>query len=422
MWEKWSTTRVFVAGFRAGRAGSDDTRGETTTIFPFLICQDLARPTSSTEIYRFTFFIIARGVHQSNSSNQLKTDHHHRTHSHRTDNMKAVIVREHGTAETALSIESDWPKPTAKPGQILIQNTYSGLNFIDTYYRNGLYKQELPFCAGQEGGGVIVEIPPETTDSTDLKVGDVVVYMTFGSYAEYTAVPVEKAIKVPVGMDLQVAVACMVQGLTAHYLTTDATCGLIKPQEWCLIYSSGSGTCQWAAQMARLQGYKVIGTTSKTKETQARAVCNELIVLDTAAGKTHADYASVNIVDRVQQITQNQGVKLILDGVGKSTIDVSIACLSRRGMFVSFGNASGAVPPFSLLRLTPKSAFCTRPKLGDYVATREELQKRCDDVFGWVRDGKLNVTVDKVFPLEEAAEGHLYLESGQSKGKILYKI
>jgi NADPH2:quinone reductase len=121
-------------------------------------------------------------------------------------------------------------------------------------------------------------------------------------------------------------------------------------------------------------------------------------------------------------ITSNQGVKLILDGVGKSTVDISIKCLARRGIFVSFGNASGPVPPFSLLSLTPKSAFCTRPKLGDYVTTPEELYKRCNDVFGWLKQGKLQVTVDKVFGIDHVAEGHEYLESGQSRGKVLYKI
>ena len=333
--------------------------------------------------------------------------------------MKAVIVHEHGAAE-ALKVETDWPKPTLQAGQVLIQNHYSGLNFIDTYYRKGLYKQDLPFCAGQEGGGVVSEIHPAT--ETDLKVGDVVVYNSLGSYAEYTAVSADRVVLVPAGVDLPQAIACVVQGMTAHYLVTDATGGCIQKNEWCLIFSAGSGTCQWAAQMARLRGYKVIGTTSKPKQEAAKKVCDEVIVLETAPGKSYADYTSVDIAQRVQEITNGQGVKLVIDGVGKSTVDISIACLARRGMFISFGNASGAVPPFSLLKLTPKSAFCTRPKLADYVATKEELQKRCTDVFGWLKEGKIQIRVDQIFSLDQAAEGHLYLESGQSKGKILYRI
>ena len=338
--------------------------------------------------------------------------------------MRAVVVREHGDAKAALRVEANVPKPTLKPGQVLIQNTFAGLNFIDTYYRNGLYKQDLPFVSGQEGGGVICEVHPDTPPSSDLSIGDIVVYMAFGSYAEYTAVPADKVVKVPAGIALETAVACMTQGLTAHYLVTDAPAGLIQTGEWCLIYSVASGTCQWAAQMAKLQGYKVIGTTSRSKEAQARALnsCDELIVLDTAKDKTYADYESVNIAERVMQVTGNEGVKLILDGVGKSTADISISCLARRGIFVSFGNASGAVPPFSLLKLVPKSAFVTRPKLGDYVSTPQELEKRCKDVFSWLQQGKLQVSVDRIFSLEQAAEGHLYLESGKSKGKILYRI
>jgi NADPH2:quinone reductase len=214
----------------------------------------------------------------------------------------------------------------------------------------------------------------------------------------------------------------MVQGLTAHYLVTDATAGLIQKNEWCLIYSVGSGTCQWAAQMAKLKGFKVIGTTSQSKAEASKGLCDELIVLGSVSGKTYSDYSSVDVVSRVMEITNGEGVKLILDGVGKSTVDISISCLARRGIFVSFGNASGAVPPISLLRLAPMSGFCTRPKLFDYVATRNELEKRCRDVFEWVKAGDIKVTIDKIYPLEQASDGHTYLESGLSRGKILYRI
>jgi NADPH2:quinone reductase len=278
----------------------------------------------------------------------------------------------------------------------------------------------LPIVAGQEGGGVIVKISPDVDNG--LKVGERVAYMGFGSYADYTKVDANQVVRVPDDLPLELATACMVQGLTAHYLVTDATAGLISQGEWCLIYSVGSGTCQWAAQMAKLRGFKVIGTTSKSKQEQAfQSGCDELIVLESAPGKSYANYTD-EIVDKVMEITSGHGVKCILDGVGRSTVDISIKCLARRGIFISFGNASGAVPPFELLRLTPKSAFCTRPKLGDYVATKEELLKRCQDVFGWVRDGKIKVSVDKIFDIDQAAEGHRYIESGQSKGKILYKI
>lgn len=333
--------------------------------------------------------------------------------------MKAVVVREHGGLD-ALKLETDFPVPELSDGQVLVKNDLSGLNFIDTYYRTGLYKQPLPFVAGQEGGGTVVAV---SSSVSDVQVGDKVVYSTMGTYCEYTAVPAGKVIKVPDGISMEKALACIVQGLTAHYLVTDATAGLIKENEWCLIYSVGSGTCQWAAQMAKLKGYKVIGTTSQTKADSAPKNCiDELIVLDTAEGKTYADYASVDIVQKVTEITGGQGAKCIIDGVGKSTSDVSVKCLARRGIWISFGNASGAVPPFSLLQLTPKSAFCTRPKLGDYVTTREELDGRASDIFGWVSSGKLDIKIDKKFPLDDAKQGQAYLEGGQSKGKILFQI
>eukprot|EP00542_Grammatophora_oceanica_P014782 CAMPEP_0194028928 /NCGR_PEP_ID=MMETSP0009_2-20130614/2799_1 /TAXON_ID=210454 /ORGANISM="Grammatophora oceanica, Strain CCMP 410" /LENGTH=337 /DNA_ID=CAMNT_0038668465 /DNA_START=32 /DNA_END=1045 /DNA_ORIENTATION=+ len=337
--------------------------------------------------------------------------------------MKAVVIRELGDV-SVLKVETDYPKPTLALGQALVRNTFAGLNFIDTYYRKGLYKKELPFVAGGEGGGVVEEISPNEKDGKcELNVGDTVAYRSFGSYAEFTAVPIGNCTKVPDGISLEKALAGMVQGLTAHYLTTDACAGLMRSGDWCLIYAVGSGTTQWAAQMAKLQGYRVIGTTSKTKEARARTCgCDELIVLDTAEGKTYADYESVDIAGRVKEITGGAGCHAILDGVGASTAAISVACLARRGIWISFGNASGAVPPISLLSLTPKSAFVTRPKLSDYVTTPEELEERCNDVFGWLKSNKLQVSIDQVFSLDYVQDGHTYLESGKSQGKILFKI
>jgi len=222
---------------------------------------------------------------------------------------------------------------------------------------------------------------------------------------------------------LDVATSCVVQGLTAHYLTSSAHADLIKEGEWCLIHGVGGGTCQWAAQMAKIRGYKVIGTCAKGKEDISRQLgCDELIVLDEVPGTAYEDYESVDIVEKVMEVTDGQGCKAVIDGIGKSTMDISINSLAHRGIFVSFGNASGAVPAFPVLRLIGKSAYVTRPKLLDYTTTREELVWRADEIFGWLKDGKLNVSVDTTFPLDQAAEGHLYLEAGKSKGKVLYEI
>jgi NADPH2:quinone reductase len=211
--------------------------------------------------------------------------------------------------------------------------------------------------------------------------------------------------------------------MTAHYLTSSAHADLIKPGEWCLIHGVGGGTCQWAAQMAKLRGFKVIGTVSKGKADVAEGLgCDELIVLDEVPGASFEDYESFDIVQRVMEVTEGEGAKCVIDGIGKSTVDISIGSLARRGIFVSFGNASGAVPAFPVLRLIGKSAYVTRPKLLDYTVDREELVWRSGEIFGWLQEGKLKVTVDTEFSLEDAAEGHKYLEAGKSKGKVLYKI
>ena len=189
--------------------------------------------------------------------------------------------------------------------------------------------------------------------------------------------PANKVVTVPEEVPLDVAVSCGVQGMTAHYLTHSAHAGLVKPGEWMLIHGTGSGTCQWAAQMAKLRGYKVIGTCSESKQDIARATgVDELIVYKEAQGTSYEDYTSVDLVPKVMEITGGEGVKAVIDGIGLATWETSIEVLARRGIFVSFGNASGAVPAFPPLRFINKSGFLTRPKLNDYTVTREELASR----------------------------------------------
>lgn len=337
------------------------------------------------------------------------------------DTMKAAVVREVGDAD-ALKVETDYPTPEMKPGQVIVKNEYAGINFIDTYHRSGLYKRELPFVGGQEGGGTVAAVSDEAA-AQGVKVGDRVAYSILQTYSQYSAVPAAKLLPVPDDVGLDVATSCVVQGLTAHYLTSSAHAGLIKEGEWCLIHGVGGGTCQWAAQMAKNRGFKVIGTVAKGKADIAKDLgCDELIVLDEIPGASFEDYDSVDIVGKVQEVTNGEGVKCVIDGIGKSTVDISIDSLARRGIFVSFGNASGAVPAFPVLRLIGKSAYVTRPKLLDYVTTRDELVWRADEIFGWMREGKLKVSVDTVFPIDQAPEGHKYLEAGKSKGKVLFKI
>jgi len=335
--------------------------------------------------------------------------------------MKAAVIRETGDAD-ALKIETDFPTPKMGAGQVIVKNQFAGINFIDTYHRGGLYPRELPFVGGQEGGGEVVDVSEEAA-AQGIKVGDRVAYSVLGTYCEYTAVPAAKLLPVPDEIGLDVATSCVVQGLTAHYLTTSAHADLIKEGEWCLIHGVGGGTCQWAAQMAKQRGFKVIGTAAKGKADVAKETgCDELILLDEVPGTSYEDYESFDIVERVKEVTGGVGAKCIIDGIGKSTVDISLASLAQRGIFVSFGNASGAVPAFPVLKLIAKSAYVTRPKLLDYVRDRKELLGRADEIFGWLKDGKLKVAVDTTFPLENAADGHRYLEAGKSKGKVLYEI
>ena len=175
--------------------------------------------------------------------------------------------------------------------------------------------------------------------------------------------------------------------------------------------------------MAKILGYKVIGTVAAGKESVGRATgVDELIVLKETPGTSYEDYTSVDVAAKVLEITNGEGCKAVIDGIGKNTVDISINSLARRGIFVSFGNASGAVPAFPVLRLIGKSAYVTRPKLLDYTVDRAELLKRSNDVFGWLQTGQLKVSVDKIFPLDQVVDGHKYLEAGKSTGKVLYKL
>lgn len=337
------------------------------------------------------------------------------------ETMRALVVHDVGGPDK-LTLEDTYPVPTLADGQVLVANHYSGVNFIDTYHRGGLYPRELPFICGQEGAGVVAATTP-VAEEQGIKLGDRVAYSVLGAYCEYTAVPAAKILKVPETVGLDVANACLTQGLTAHYLTHECHAGLVQKGEWMLIHGVGSGACQWAAQIAKIKGYKVIGTTSTSKAEIGMATgVDELIVLDEAPGTSYEDYASKDIVAQVMKITEGAGVKCVIDGIGLATYEISLDCLARRGIFISFGNASGAVPAYPPLRHIAKSSFMTRPKLLDYTTDREELLYRANDLFNWIADGNLKVSIDKTFPLAEGPAAHEYLEAGLSRGKLVYEL
>ncbi|HUS04689.1 MAG TPA: quinone oxidoreductase [Bryobacteraceae bacterium] len=319
--------------------------------------------------------------------------------------MKAIIVRQNGGPEQLRYENTDQPKPAA--GHVLVRLAAAGVNFIDVYQRTGLYKVPVPFTPGQEGAGVIEAVGDGVSG---WKAGDRVAYVTApGSYAEYATVPTAALVKVPDGMDLKQAAAAMLQGMTAHYLTRSTF--PLKRGDTCLVHAVAGGVGLILTQMAKALGAKVIGTTSTDfkAELAKKAGADEVII-----------YTDQDFEGEVKRITKNRGVDVVYDSVGATTWTKSVNSLRPRGMMVSFGNASGPVPPVEPLLLTQKgSLFLTRPKLADYMATPDELKWRAGDVLGDVAAGKLKLRVEHTYPLAEAQQAHRDLEARKTTGKLL---
>ncbi len=319
--------------------------------------------------------------------------------------MKAVRVHQTGGVEALIYEEVQKPEPGEGEARVKIEA--SGVNFIDIYLRLGLYKRELPFTLGQEGGGIVDAVGPNVTD---VKPGDRVAYaMVPGSYAEYAIVPVWKLVQIPQEVDIKEATAVMLQGLTAHYLTHSTY--RLKQGETTLVHAAGGGTGQLIVQMAKLRGVRVIGTVStEEKAALAREAGADEVIM----------YTQVDFETEVKRLTNNVGVDVVYDSVGKDTFEKSLGCLHPRGYLALFGQSSGPVSSFNPQILNSKgSLFLTRPTLGHYIANRTELLERANDLFNWMAVGKLKVRIDQTFPLAEVADAHQYLEDRNSKGKIL---
>jgi len=319
--------------------------------------------------------------------------------------MKAVRVHEYGGLE-ALKYE-DVPTPEPGEGQVRVKIEAAGVNFIDIYHRIGRYQGSLPLMLGQEGGGVVDAVGPNVTE---VSPGDRVAYASVqGSYAEYAIVPIWYLVPVPNEVDMQHATAVMEQGLTAHYLTHSTY--PIKRGETALVHAASGGVGHLLVQIAKLRGARVIGTvsTEEKAELAREAGADEVII-----------YTKEDFETEVKRLTDNKGVEVVYDSVGKDTFEKGLNILRRRGYMVLFGQSSGPAPQIDPQILNPKgSLFLTRPTLGHYTADREELMVRANDLFNWMATGRLKVRVDKTFPLVQVAEAHRYLEGRQSKGKIL---
>jgi NADPH2:quinone reductase len=319
--------------------------------------------------------------------------------------MKAVVVHETGGPEKLQFVDVETPKPG--PGQALVKIAAIGVNFIDIYFRTGLYKADLPLIPGMEGAGTVAAVGDGVTE---VGIGDRVAWaMARGSYAEYQVVPAWQLVMMPDSLDFKLAAASMLQGMTAHYLTHSTY--PLKKGETALIHAAAGGAGLLTVQMAKMRGAHVIGTVGNQEKAKIAksAGADEVIVY------TEQDFES-----EVKRITSGHGVDVVYDSVGASTFLKSVNCLRPRGMMVTFGNASGPVPEISPLLLSQKgSLFLTRPTLAHYTATREELLDRAEDVLGWVLDKMLKVRIDKTYPLAEAAQAQIDLAGRNTTGKLL---
>ena len=322
--------------------------------------------------------------------------------------MKAIEVREHGGPERLQLTEVAVPKPG--PKQALVRIAVAGVNFIDVYFRTGLYKADLPVTPGNEAAGTVEAVGAEVTE---VAVGDRVAYgMTRGSYAEYAVVPAGLLVKIPDHVTFATAAAAMLQGMTAHYLTHSTY--PLKPGDTCLVHAAAGGVGGLLAQMAKMLGARVFGTVS----TEAKA----RIVRGYGADETIL-YTEQDFETEVKRLTGGRGVDVVYDSVGKTTFDKSLNSLRPRGTMALFGQSSGPVPPFDPSILNAKgSLFLTRPSLGHHLLTREELLWRAGDVLGWIDSGKLKLAIGGTYRLADAAQAHRDLESRKTTGKLLLAV
>lgn len=319
--------------------------------------------------------------------------------------MRAVRIHAPGGPE-ALRLE-DLPDPRPGAGEALVRVRAAGVNFIDIYQRKGLYSVPLPRVLGLEGAGVIEAIGPGVSD---LAPGARVAWAGVpGSCAELCAAPVERLVSVPDALDLDLAAAVMLQGITAQFLAT--ACYPLAPGHTCLIHAAAGGVGLLFCQIAKARGARVFGTVS----TEQKARLAREAGADEAIIYTERDFEA-----EARRLTGGRGVDVVYDSVGRATFEKSLGALARRGMLVLFGQSSGPVPPFDPQVLAQKgSLFLTRPIIFDYTATREELCERAKEVLGAVAEGRLRVRIDEIFPLERAADAHRKLEGRKSAGKLL---
>jgi NADPH2:quinone reductase len=319
--------------------------------------------------------------------------------------VRAIVVSELGGPE--VMVASTRADPVAKPGQIVVKVAAAGVNFMDIYQRSGIgvYTTQTPYTPGGEGAGTVLAAGEGVTE---FAAGDRVAWSAGpGSYAEQVALPADRAVPVPEGIDLRVAAAVMLQGMTAHYLCYSTF--PVQEGHITVVHAAAGGVGLLLTQMIKRRGGVVVATTSST----AKAVL---------AQQAGADYATTydEFAATVDRITDGRGADVVYDSVGKATFDDSLAALRPRGMMVLYGGSSGQVPPFDPQRLnTGGSLYLTRPTLGNYVADRAELLRRAGDLFAWIAGGELDVRIGAQYPLADAPRAHEDLAARRTTGKLL---
>jgi NADPH:quinone reductase len=319
--------------------------------------------------------------------------------------VKAIRVHKTGGPEV-LRLE-DVPDPAPESGETVVRLEAIGLNFIEVYQRTGLYRSTVPFTPGGEGAGRVVAVGK---DVSAVRPGDRVASTSLrGSYAELARVPADKLVPVPDDVETGLAAAVLLQGLTAHYLAISTY--PLTEGSWCLIHAAAGGVGLLLCQIAKARGARVIGTVS-TEEKAALA---------SEAGADHVVlYTRQDFVSEARRLTGGRGVAVVYDSVGQSTFEGSLNSLAPRGMLVLFGQSSGPVPPVDPQVLNAKgSLYLTRPTLTHYTASRDELLTRSRDLFVWMESGRLQVRIDRTYPLADAAAAHRALEGRETKGKVL---
>lgn len=319
--------------------------------------------------------------------------------------MKAMRIHQTGGPEVLR--REDVPDPTPGAGEALVKIAAAGVNFIDVYFRTGLYPYPLPGTLGIEAAGTVAAVGAGVSE---VRVGDRVAYTGApGAYAEMSVVPAERLVKLPDGVSFRDGAAAMLQGMTAHYLALSTY--PLRSGDACLIHAAAGGVGLLLCQISKMRGALVIGTTSsETKAALAHDAGADHVIL----------YTEQDFVAETRRLTNGTGVHVVYDGVGVTTFMKGLDCLRARGMMVLFGQSSGPVPPFDLSLLNLKgSLYVTRPGLPAYTATRAELVARAGDVLGWIAAGKLRLRIEHEFPLKDAAEAHRALEGRRTTGKVI---